>query len=165
MSSPSPPASPDALAATMGFASFGATTEKKSNKRRRLDEGTSVAPHAPGTGANEVPVRVRQTAAVENQPKPKTQADLAKGGLAAFLGYGKDLPVPTAPETVERKAEGQVRAAEPVREERVVGEGRREPKTTATAGLNDYRYGVKTANGDIAYFMPSFLEDPWKDLV
>ena len=30
--------------------------------------------------------------------------------------------------------------------------------------LEQLRHGVRDENGDIAYFLPSFLEDPWKDL-
>lgn len=30
--------------------------------------------------------------------------------------------------------------------------------------LEAFRYGVKNSRGDIAYFKPSFLEDPWKNL-
>ena len=30
--------------------------------------------------------------------------------------------------------------------------------------LDALRHGVKNENGDMVYFLPSFLEDPWKDL-
>lgn len=30
--------------------------------------------------------------------------------------------------------------------------------------IEELKNGVRSENGDVAYFMPSFLEDPWKDL-
>lgn len=30
--------------------------------------------------------------------------------------------------------------------------------------LEALRHGVKNADGDMVYFLPSFIEDPWKDL-
>lgn len=30
--------------------------------------------------------------------------------------------------------------------------------------MEDLRHGVRNAKGDVAYFLPSFLEDPWEGL-
>lgn len=36
--------------------------------------------------------------------------------------------------------------------------------STNGPSLQDLRNGVRNANGDMVYFLPSFIEDPWKDL-
>jgi hypothetical protein len=54
------------------------------------------------------------------------------------------------------------------------GSGHDEPQQAQHAGgesrgqrlddLEALRHGVKNARGDTVYFLPSFIEDPWKDL-
>ncbi|QIW98675.1 hypothetical protein AMS68_004193 [Peltaster fructicola] len=36
--------------------------------------------------------------------------------------------------------------------------------TSAEPDLRAFRYGVRNERGDMTFFMPSFIEDPWKDL-
>lgn len=38
------------------------------------------------------------------------------------------------------------------------------PSVTAEQNLGAYRNGVRNERGDMVYFMPSFIEDPWEHL-
>ncbi|OJD37178.1 l d-transpeptidase catalytic cell wall binding repeat [Diplodia corticola] len=75
----------------------------------------------------------------------KDQQAPASAGLADFLAYGQSLPVPPPP---------------PARPTEI-------PKETSTLPADstqpaDYE---RTATGDVAYFLPSFIEDPWSRLL
>lgn len=136
-----------ALAATMGFSGFGGP------KRRRLNSPSSSNRARPaGTGANEVQLGVRPIKSTETttQSGKARKADLAGGGLAAFLAHGKGLPS---------------RPPEPAQQE-VQRNGREAVEGGAGGGRvsEDWRHGVRNERGDVAYFLPSFLEDPWEGL-
>lgn len=123
MSSPEPTEMDPALAAMMGFSSFGGAPKPAPSKKRRLnDHTTSVAAPHPSSGANEVQLGVRSTQKLPERP-PATS-------------------------TVENNSASGGAAPQGVEQQRV----------------EDWRKGVKNARGDVAYFLPSFLEDPWQDL-
>jgi len=85
----------------------------------------------------------------------KTQA--AASGLASFLARGQSLPdkPPGTPGAATRSAPSEQSTAE------MMSFG---GPAISRAGLNALRNGVQTENGDTAYFLPSFLEDPWAKL-
>ena len=166
------------IAAAMGFSSFGGT------KKRKYDQTNSPKPKADASGANTTRLGVRSKVELEpdyqaNLPhedldpeagdsdllarEPGTskgkqnQTQPAATGLAAFLSRGKELP--------ER----------PVQQDRPFS-SRPDEKSDASvmasfsgpaisqAELAALRAGVPDGNGDRAYFLPSFVQDPWKPL-
>ncbi|GAB7344395.1 hypothetical protein MBLNU457_2251t1 [Dothideomycetes sp. NU457] len=200
-----------AIAAQMGFTSFGAKGTKMKRKYHdasfvegQEDQETKQKKHA-GSGANNVALGARNrienteiaadtshehsegqvlSGSASDDPKSlegKMQSgDKKKGkkaapsGLAAFLSRGQMMPEPAKP-AIDSKDP----AATEVESETPAATGTVDPATTlsmATASDKSgasrtngppqqaYRYGVKNEHGDMAYFLPSFLEDPWEEL-
>ena len=94
----------------------------------------------------------------------------ASGGLSAFLSRGQSLPNPSehaAPglagmqEPLKQQADLQLpdRPLPPVTAEKSNGSG-----GPMEHSLQAYRQGVRNEKGDMVYFLPSFLEDPWEKL-
>jgi hypothetical protein len=166
----------DEVAAAMGFSSFGGT-------KRKYDQTTSAKAKADVSGANTTRLGVRSKAqldtsqrasnhaseseacshATESQQAPaKNKTNQIKkqpptGGLASFLSRGRDLPErPTMAE------ENDVSAPPPrdnFNAPRMVSFG---GPAIPEAELAALRNGVVDENGDKAYFLPSFVEDPWE---
>lgn len=108
----------------------------------------------------------------------------APAGLAGFLSRGQQLPARPQPAvqeqsqpiasdslTTTRTPIAAGIGAQPSVEARSVPEAvSAEAQTggitdqTHQSGLSAYRRGVKNERGDMVYFMPSFLEDPWAAL-
>lgn len=168
------------IAAAMGFSSFG------SAKKRKFDQTNSPKARAAGvSGANSTKLGVRPKTAAEVQGQ-KVQATIdtvvsstdaedaaqshshptttkvegkqkqpAATNLADFLARGQTLP--------DKSSHTQSLANPPIQDD---------PSATYTvsfggpcitqAELNALRSGVKDENGDTAYFLPSFVEDPWE---
>ncbi|KAL1656079.1 hypothetical protein SLS61_001149 [Didymella pomorum] len=157
----------DEMAAMMGFSSFGGT------KKRKFDQTKSPAKEeysASGANSTELGVRTKapeiQTpndeeasisssssaaAAVKTQPPPN-------GGLASFLARGQALPA-KPPQTVSNHPEASPQA-DPSASEMVSFGG----PSISRAELSALRFGMRNENGDAAYFLPSFVEDPWEKL-
>ncbi|KAK4990612.1 hypothetical protein LTR66_006755 [Elasticomyces elasticus] len=111
------------------------------------------------------------------QPKPSTkyskasQTPAASAGLAAFLSQGQieRLPLPNqlVPTTSTTASQQALPVHAPLPQTpplpgvlaipRKLGELTRED-------LRALRQGVRNERGDMAYFLPSFVEDPWKDV-
>lgn len=154
----------DEIAKAMGFSSFGGT------KKRKYEETASPKTKPDASGANSTRLGVR-TKAVEDTPGkgknvPEGNEDTilesteaaqpfpshAKGkakqraatGLAGFLAHGQTLPDKPNTHEVDMVSFG----------------GPAIPR----AELNALRHGVKGEDGEIAYFLPSFVEDPWERL-
>ena len=173
----------DEIAAAMGFSSFG------HSKKRKFDQTNSPKAKIGASGANmtELGVRPKVVAgedslepdAVEgieatsfaatasqqntnsnakNKGKQK-QKQPAATGLAAFLSRGQTLPEkpPTANTTYEAPSANQVAPVDPAASEMTSFGG----PPVSRAELNALRSGVRVQNGDTAYFLPSFVEDPW----
>lgn len=151
----------DEMAAMMGFSSFGGT------KKRKYDQTKSPAKEeysASGANSTELGVRIK---APENQTSgdgetPATSATATtmqpppSGGLASFLARGQALPA-KPPQTVSSHPE-VLSQADPSASEMVSFGG----PSISRAELNALRFGVRNENGDAAYFLPSFVEDPWR---
>lgn len=200
-----------AIAAQMGFSSFGAkgiTTKRKyhdaSFVEGQEDQETKQKKHA-GSGANNIALGARNRTektdiaddtsleqigdrSISGSPSSvtiglerKTQSGGRKkentaepSGLAAFLSRGQTLPEAPKP-AVDPKSSGPIEA----RPEIAAGTNAARPFSaspmatatdeTAASRINGttqqaYRHGVKNEQGDIVYFLPGFLEDPWKEL-
>lgn len=166
------------IAAAMGFSSFGGT------KKRKYDQTNSPKAKADASGANTTRLGVRSKVELEpdhhaNLPheelgpeavdsvllaqEPRTskakqnQTQSAATGLAAFLSRGKDLPerpvqqVQPSPSRPEEKSDSSVMTS--------FG-----GPAISQAELAALRAGVPDGNGDRAYFLPSFVKDPWEPL-
>jgi hypothetical protein len=150
----------DEMAAMMGFSSFGGT------KKRKFEQTKSPAQedHS-ASGANSTELGVRTKALNIDQPSsgevPSASAamDSSAGGLAAFLARGQALPE-KPPKVTLPHPEGTSQEKTPGPESVSYG-----GPSVSRSELNALRFGVKNANGDTAYFLPSFVEDPWEKLL
>ena len=127
-----------AMAAAMGFTGFGVQPGQK-RKYDASANDTFVDPDlAAGTGKGETKAR--------NSGKGANSLPL--GARKPGQGTATGLPTATA---------GGEQAAQSAN----AGPAGRSP---GEASLQELRRGVPNERGDMVYFMPSFLEDPWKDL-
>ncbi|KAK7513022.1 hypothetical protein IWZ03DRAFT_44029 [Phyllosticta citriasiana] len=94
--------------------------------------------------------------------KSKKNKETVPTGLAAFLARGKELPEKpsTGPSNVTPDSAGAnvPVASLPETSDTQPGSNFVEPD------LQALRNGIRDENGDIAYFLPSFIEDPWMRL-
>jgi hypothetical protein len=161
----------DEIAAAMGFASFGGT------KKRKFDHTNSPKAKPDASGANSTKLGVRSkkvanTDEIDLEDEPSSFADQAPqthnntparpknqtshSGLASFLARGQNLPEkPPTAESDNRTTSGDP----PVADMMSFG-----GPPISRAELNALRHGVRAENGDTAYFLPSFVEDPWAKL-
>ena len=168
---------PDMLAA-MGFSSFGGA------KKRKFDQTSSPKAKADASGANStrLGVRPKKTPQADGQELQATDEDAvaadaaaqdtqsqpsppptAKGkkiqpaatGLAAFLARGQEIQDP--PSEAQQSAPAVTQSDQ---SETVSFGGL--PITQAE--LNALRHGIRNEEGDLAYFLTSFVEDPWERL-
>ncbi|KAJ4992199.1 hypothetical protein SVAN01_02218 [Stagonosporopsis vannaccii] len=151
----------DEMAAVLGFSQFGGT------KKRKFDQTMSPAKDEySASGANSTELGVRTKASDNSQtscgelvsaaPVPE-QAPVA-GGLASFLARGQALPEkPSEAAPVHYEQARQVGLSA----EMVAFGG----VPVSRVDLSALQYGVRNADGDTAYFLPSFVEDPWEKLL
>ncbi|KAH7091205.1 hypothetical protein FB567DRAFT_558186 [Paraphoma chrysanthemicola] len=153
------------IAAAMGFSSFGGA------KKRKYDQTNS--PKAPsvmdasGANSTELGVRPKKTASDDSEvaettkagAKPSTSTKKAPPptGLADFLARAQTLP--DKPSTAQRDT-STPNQTDPSASELISFGG----PSISRAELTALKFGVKNENGDTAYFLPSFLEDPWERL-
>jgi hypothetical protein len=135
-----------AIAAAMGFSGFGAQASKK----RKFDSNdgfvdpnistASTQKQQPptGKGANAVKLGDRTVAKTAAHPPGGTEQGSALSAQNVAGGNAGSASGVSAGAT---------------------GQG------TKGASLEALRNGVRNENGDMVYFLPSFIEDPWKDLV
>jgi hypothetical protein len=161
------------IAAAMGFASFGGT------KKRKFDHTNSpkAKPDTSGANSTKLGVRTKKVASTEEGDSedppagPAHQAAQAQdnasartktnqtpdSGLAAFLARGQTLS--EQPPNTENTPSMAASSDPPVLDMISFG-----GPTISRAELNALRNGVRAENGDTAYFLPSFVEDPWARL-
>jgi hypothetical protein len=152
------------IAAAMGFSSFGGA------KKRKFEQANSPKTNHSASGANSTQLGVRSKDAVHdafqdrvdavplNSSTPKSAKPAASTGLAEFLARAKALP-----EKPLHAAEGPPSIAnqeDSSATENVSFGG----QPISRAEVNALRFGIKNENGDTAYFLPSFVEDPWANL-
>ncbi|KAF2477966.1 uncharacterized protein BDR25DRAFT_206684 [Lindgomyces ingoldianus] len=150
------------IAAAMGFSAFGGT-------KRKYDETNSQRAKASTSGANSTRLGVRSKITLEaqnneaesepNQPASKADGKLkqsAATGLAEFLSRGKEIEQNRSkPEAPADPSSRDNTSAVPI------SFGGAPISHDELAAL---RKGVKDEAGDIAYFLPSFVQDPWEQL-
>ncbi|KAF1356214.1 hypothetical protein BDV97DRAFT_365001 [Delphinella strobiligena] len=126
------------------------------------------------------------SAAVNEESKIKEKAKIkAKGkkggaplGLADYVAWGNKITPQTVPQAPQINTESAVSSAEPA--SKPAAEPHVNNATTTQNGgagakswpqgmpdqqeLAALRRGIKNARGDMAYFLPSFIEDPWNGL-
>lgn len=150
------------MAAMMGFSSFGGT------KKRKFDQTNSpkAKEEYSASGANSTELGVRTKASNEKQggeghidvafmPQQKASLPPPASGLASFLARGQELP--EKPPRVAQSHQETANRTDLAASEMVSFGGPSIPR----AELNTLRFGVKNEKGDTAYFLPSFVEDPW----
>ncbi|KAF9733108.1 hypothetical protein PMIN06_004682 [Paraphaeosphaeria minitans] len=170
----------DDIAAAMGFSSFGGA------KKRKYDQTNSPKAKADASGANTTLLGVRSKVkldlsqeASDNGTDPEaishgteSQQPLAKNktkqkqkqkqpaatGLAAFLSRGQDIPERPATE------ESHVAVPPPRHDSSASFMVSFGGPPIPQAELAALRNGVVDENGNKAYFLPSFVEDPWEKL-
>jgi hypothetical protein len=167
------------IAEAMGFTSFGGTKRRKFNHDAVVDtkphpSGANTAPLGsrsnPVNGnSQQLPVGQPSYAGYQNSQHPKGPY---AGGPSQTYQHGFDLPKrpPKWPET-----QMQMQAPEKSVESQIAEIS--SPTTAFPTGvpkgffdkltwkeLEAFRKGVKDENGDVAFFLPSFIEDPWAKL-
>jgi len=193
-----------AIAAQMGFSSFGgasATKKRKYNDASYVDgqqDHKSSLKAPTGSGANNIALGTRPNkgsaastrrgdgdavdAPVNAGMQEPVASAAAKGkskekqasGLAAFLSRGQTLPGPS--KSIVDGQSGHV-TSESMARPSVRSSGNTQVESSGTQsntqkshgqdtqhGIEAYKRGVQNEKGDMVYFLPSFLEDPWKDL-
>jgi hypothetical protein len=168
------------MTAAMGFSSFG--TQPNTKKRKYHHDDAVVAidnPHGKSSGANTIELGIRkqrndsysgtspQTDSIESISAGReasiTHPIGASAGLSEFISQAQSLPPRPIPSGISRTHETSTSSTS---------------KPTSFPGgipkqffdkldwkeLEALRKGVKDENGDIAYFLPSFIEDPWAKL-
>lgn len=136
-----------AIAEAMGFSGFG----MQPGKKRKFDaqdsfvdpdlkqKAISAKSHNKGKGANDTPLGIRL--AQETTGAGNTNASRADSGDAAHEPLSH--------------AEGS---------EQVLAGDSTSGVIHERNNLQALRHGVKNEKGDMVYYLPSFIEDPWKDL-
>jgi len=150
--------SPDPeLAAALGFSSFGAQPSTKRRKYNTYDAVVDVdVPH--GSAANSLPLGQRppkSSVIVDNatqNPSPLSKVAEEKRENAINAADGATItpaPLPTNPATSGILQDWDVET---------LG-----PRKFSQSELHALREGVRLPGGTITYFLPTFVEDPWKE--
>jgi hypothetical protein len=170
------------IAAAMGFSAFG------SSKKRKFDDTNSpkAKPGASSSGANITPLGVRSKTELDadamdvtsQEQEPSTVEDSSilpqtqplqrnwKGkqnqpaarGPAGLPSRGLNLPDKPQDSPVSQHPSSN--ADRPDLSEMISFGG----PPVSRAELNALKQGVPDERGDMAYFLPSFVEDPWEKL-
>jgi hypothetical protein len=154
------------IAAAMGFGAFGGT------KKRKYDHTNSPKPKVDASGANSTQLGMRtkktvseDTAEAQDVDEAFSRVDQtsnnakpqAAKGLAQYLARGQSLPNKPP---IARDISSAAKPDGPSTVTKVSFGG----PSISTAELNALRFGVKNEDGDTAYFLPNFIEDPWEAL-
>jgi hypothetical protein len=154
------------IAAAMGFGAFGGT------KKRKYDHTNSPKAKVDASGANSTQLGMRtkkiaseDTTEAQDVDEASSRVDetsnnakpQAAKGLAQFLARGQSLPN-KPPSAGEISSAAKTDSPSTVKKVSFGG------PSISTAELNALRFGVKNEDGDTAYFLPNFIEDPWEVL-
>lgn len=100
--------------------------------------------------------------------RPKEGAPM---GLADYISWGNSV---AAPSSQQAQAQSQPTGSVPTHQNRMPATAHLNGGNGASSWpqgvpsreeLGSLRRGVQNARGDMAYFLPSFIEDPWKGLM
>lgn len=157
------------IAASMGFASFGAQPSAKKRKFNHNDAIVDIAPAESKSGANATQLGIRRKQTTENDASnvgtqaPATVEDQStteqQQGEAHQLPAKPDSTAPSSgPKPQDRGpprgGESEVYAS--IQGKKITDLGPQE--------LSALSKGVRNEVGDTVYFKPSFFEDPWARL-
>jgi len=150
------------MAAAMGFSSFGAAPSTKKRKYNHnnaiVDVSSDATPNLSVRGSNALPLGQRRVptqlpaAVASGDDSVEAVVEANKNAAEAADVAGARAPL---------LSQHSAATASILKEWDVAKHGARQYSAAELAAL---REGVVTANGHIAYFLPSFLEDPWKKL-
>lgn len=139
-----------AIAEAMGFAGFG----MQPGKKRKFDandgfvdpdakqEPKTAEAQSKGKGANYTPLGSKAA-----------QEMTGDDGSASLTASGGGASAALAQSSIAVSTHQQLPRRGPLQGER-----------GGRIDLQALRHGVKNENGDVAYFLPSFIEDPWEGL-
>jgi len=147
--------SPDPeLAAALGFSSFGAQPSTKRRKYNTYDAVVDIdVPH--GSAANSLPLGQRPPKSNVNvnnatqDPSPPSKEAGEKRENALEAADGATVLPATNPETSSMSQDWHVQTSG--------------PRNFSQSELHALREGVRLPGGTLTYFLPSFIEDPWKE--
>lgn len=156
------------MAQMMGFSDFGSKPKPQSKKRKR--ELAQLATSGPGTesgsGSNAMPLgnprRKHDTG--PNSPAKDGERDRCTSKDQGFRIGCPDRSMQAPNTNVSYISQSTPR--ESTRPE-LIGNERGSSAREQQQSQHDWhalRKGVRDSRGDIAYYHPSFVEDPWKDL-
>jgi hypothetical protein len=157
----------DEMAAMMGFSSFGGTKKRKfdqTNSPKAKDEYSASGANSTELGMRTKTLSNEQQSDVDNVDtapisQQESKAPPPASGLASFLARGQALP--EKPPNVTQSYQPIPPQIDASASEHVSFGG----PSISRAELNALKFGVKTETGDTAYFLPSFVEDPWERLL
>lgn len=149
------------MAATMGFSSFGSKPKPPSKKRRLAQQSAAPSGLARGSGINTTPLGnpKRQTKLEGAGSDPQNdrsvvdhQSDSRHVDNGTWQGFSGG----------RSHYEGGMEGA--VSEANKYAATVRQDDQEEAYNWHALRKGVKDEKGDVAYYDPSFVEDPWKHL-
>lgn len=156
------------MAQMMGFSNFSSKPKPRSKKRKR--EAAQLAASAPGaesrSGSNTVPLRKPQCI-------PMGVGDRAEGSGDRKENASWDEALTKGDPNQPRPIDGPVNKT--IQQPSLNEQANHSPfsnEQAPSAGIGGHsqynwhalRKGVRDKKGDLAYYDPSFVEDPWKDL-
>lgn len=150
--------SPDPeLAAALGFSSFGAQPSTKRRKYNTYDAVVDIdIPH--GSAANSLPL---------GQRPPKSNANVNNASqnpspLSAAAEEKRENDIEAADGATVQPAPQATNSAmsNMLQDWDVETKG---PRKFSQSELHALREGLRLPGGTITYFLPSFVEDPWKE--
>ena len=155
------------MAQMMGFSSFGSKPNPQSKKRKR--EIAQLAASGPGaesgSGSNTMPLGKprRKPVDVKDEEAGNYEQSNVTGETVRFSDehqqiLGDQVPEEAVPDRDWRKESAKPSASQNAFAQSTGGRGQ------AQQDLYALRKGVRDQRGDVAYYNPSFIEDPWKDL-
>jgi len=110
----------------------------------------------------------------KTQSGGKKEKKAAPSGLAAFLSREQTMPEAPrpaintkdpAPTELRPEIAVATNAVDPVSVPSIATTSDKSGASRSNGPTQQaYRHGVKNEQGDMAYFLPSFLEDPWQEL-
>ncbi|TID22270.1 hypothetical protein E2P81_ATG11376 [Venturia nashicola] len=166
-----------AIAEAMGFSSFGGTKRRKFNHDEATIDPDITKPQP--SGANTAPLGSRSNiehgVGLPKRPEHPSYQDPSLSMPAQTYQQGFDLPKrppkpeewpPTqhVPQMVEKSTENQIAETNSPTTAFPTGVPKGFFDKLTWKELEQFRKGVKNENGDVAYFLPSFIEDPWAKL-
>ncbi|KAK7533052.1 uncharacterized protein J3D65DRAFT_68111 [Phyllosticta citribraziliensis] len=140
----------------------GAPTESKDAETVTAQSDMVSATPPQGQGG---PSHSEERMAVQSSlsaEKPKKNKETVPTGLAAFLARGKELP--EKPSTGPSNIVPDLTGADVPTTSLPETSDTQPASTFVEPDLQALRNGIRDKNGDIAYFLPSFIEDPWTRL-